>query len=62
MFKNTEKIDDKIPIYHNDKLNERFNEAVPKKNMLTLKENEDVMKKLNLNYIKKSLAIQTNTY
>ena len=37
-----------IPSYRIDKLKERYNEAFLKKTELTLKENKDVMKALNL--------------
>ena len=49
MYKTTEKINDTIPSYKIDNLKERYNEALLKKTELTLKENDNVMKKLNLN-------------
>ena len=48
LYKITEKINDTIPSCHIDNLKERYNEALLKKTELTLKQNEDVMKKLNL--------------
>ena len=44
----TEKINDTIPSYKIDNLPERFNEALVKKTELPMKENDSVMKKLNL--------------
>ena len=41
-------ISDKIASYKIDNLEERYNEALLKKTELTLKENKDVMKKLNI--------------
>ena len=49
MYKVTEIINDTIPSYKIDNLKERYNEALLKKTELTLKENDNVMKKLNLN-------------
>ena len=49
LYKITEIINDTIPAYKIDKLPERYNEALLKKTALTLKENNNVMKKLNLN-------------
>ena len=49
LYKITEIIKDTIPSYHIDNLSERYNEALLKKTDLTVKENKDVMKKLNLN-------------
>ena len=49
LYKITEIINDKIPSYKIDNLKERYNEALLKKTNLTLKENNAVMKKLNLN-------------
>ena len=48
LYKITEIINDTIPTYHIDNLPERYNEALLKKTELTLKENDNVMKKLNL--------------
>ena len=39
---------DAIPSYRNDRLEERYNESFLKKTELTIKENQDVMKALNL--------------
>ena len=47
LYKITEIINDTIPSYHIDNLKERYNESLLKKTELTLKENKDVMKKLN---------------
>ena len=49
MYKITEIINDTIPSYKIDNLKERYNEALLKKTELTLKENDNVMKMLNLN-------------
>ena len=49
LYKITEIINDTIPGYHIDNLKERYNESLLKKTNLTMKENKDVMKKLNLN-------------
>ena len=49
LYKITEIINDTIPSYKIDKLSERYNESLLKKTELTLKENDAVMKKLNLN-------------
>ena len=48
MYKITEIINDTIPSYKIDNLKQRYNEAILKKTELTLKENDNVMKKLNL--------------
>ena len=48
LYKITEIIIDTIPSYKIDKLSERYNESLLKKTELTLKENDNVMKKLNL--------------
>ena len=49
MYKITEIINDTIPSYKIDNLKERYNESLLKKTELTMKENNVVMKKLNLN-------------
>ena len=49
LYKITEIIKDTIPGYKIDNLKERYNEPLLKKTELTLKENDNVMKKLNLN-------------
>ena len=49
LYKDGEIINDTIPSYHIDSLSERYNEVLLKKTELTMKENEDVMKALNLN-------------
>ena len=48
LYKITEIINDTIPSYHIDNLPERYNESLVKKTDLTLKENNAVMKKLNI--------------
>ena len=48
LYKITENINDAIPSYKIDNLPERYNEALLKKTELTMKENKDVMKKLNI--------------
>ena len=48
LYKITEIINDTIPSYRLDNLKERYNESLLKKTELTLKENDNVMKKLNL--------------
>ena len=48
LYKTTEIIIDTIPSYKIDNLKERYNESLLKKTELTLKENNGVMKKLNL--------------
>ena len=52
LYKITEIINDTIPSYRLDILPESFNESLLKKTDLTLEENNDVMKKLNINFIK----------
>ena len=49
LYKITEIINDTIPRYKIDNLKERYNESLLKKTELTLKQNKDVMKTLNLN-------------
>ena len=48
LYKITEIINDTIPSYKIDNLSERYNELLLKKTDLTLKENNSVMKKLNI--------------
>ena len=48
LYKITEVINDTIPSYKIDSLKERYNESLLKKTKLTYKENDNVMKKLNL--------------
>ena len=48
LYKITEIVNDTIPSYKIDNLSERYNESLLKKTDLTLKENNSVMKKLNL--------------
>ena len=49
MYKITEIINDTIPSYKIDNLKERYNESLLKKTELTMKENNAVMKNMNLN-------------
>ena len=51
LYKITEIINDTLPSYHIDNLQERYNEALLKKTELTLKENNTVMKKLRLDIV-----------
>ena len=48
LYRTTETINDTIPSYHIDNLPERYNESLIKKRELTMKENDSIMKKLNL--------------
>ena len=48
LYKITEIINDTIPSYKIDNLKERYNESLLKKTELTMKENKDVMKNLNI--------------
>ena len=48
LYKITEIINDTIPSYRLDNLKERYNESLLKKTDLTMKEKDNVMKKLNL--------------
>ena len=48
LYKITEIINDTIPSYRLDNLPERYNESLSKKTVLTMKENDNVIKKLNL--------------
>ena len=49
LYKIREIINDTIPSYKIDNLKERYNESLLKKTDLTMKENNSVMKKINLN-------------
>ena len=51
LYKITEIINDTLPSYKIDNLNERYNEALLKKTELTLKENNNVMKKLSIDIV-----------
>ena len=51
LYKFTEIINDTIPTYHIDNLPERYNEALLKKTELTLKENDNVIKKLKIDIV-----------
>ena len=48
LYKITELIIDTVPSFRLDNLPERYNEALLKKTELTMKENNSVMKKLNI--------------
>ena len=48
LYKITEQIKDTIPSYHLDNVPDRYNEALLKKTELTIKENNSVMKKINI--------------
>ena len=48
LYKNTEIINDTIASYRLENLPEGYNESLLKKTELTMKENDSVMKKLNL--------------
>ena len=48
LYKITEIINDTIPAYKINNLKERYNESLLKKTELTMKENNSVMKKLNI--------------
>ena len=48
LYKITEIINDTMPSYKIDNLSERYNESLLKKTNLTMKENNSVMRKLNL--------------
>ena len=49
LYKITEITSDTVPIYKIDNLEERYNQSLLKKTELSLKQNKDVMKALNLN-------------
>ena len=51
LYKITEIINDTIPSYNIDNLKERYNESLLKKTDLTMKENDNVMKKLKINIV-----------
>ena len=51
LYKITEIINDTIPSYRIDKLPERFDESFLKQTKLTLKQNKDVTKKLNIDIV-----------
>ena len=48
LYKITETINDTIPSYRLDNLPERYNESLLKKTELTLKEKDNIMKKLDI--------------
>ena len=49
LYKITEIVQNTVPPYKIDKLKERYNESLLKKTDLTMKEKDNVLKKLNLN-------------
>ena len=51
LYKITEIINDTIPTYHIDNLPERYNESLLKKTELTLKENDNVIKKIKIDIV-----------
>ena len=51
LYKITEIINDTIPAYKINNLPERYNESLLKKTELTMKENDDVMKKLRIDIV-----------
>ena len=51
LYKITEIINDTIPGYKIDNLKERYNEALLKKTELTMKENDNVMKKIRIDIV-----------
>ena len=51
LYKITEIINDTIPSYHIDNLKERYNESLLKRTELTIKENDNVMKKLRIDIV-----------
>ena len=48
LYKITKIINDTLPSYKIDNLKERYNESLLRKTDLTIKENDNVMKKLNI--------------
>ena len=57
LFKITEINHGTIPIYHIDNLKERHKETLSKKTELTMKENKDLLRKINLSEIEVSWTI-----
>ena len=51
LYKITEMINDTIPAYKINNLSERYNESLLKKTELTMKENDNVMKKLRIDIV-----------
>ena len=51
LYKITEIINDTIPSYKIDNLEERYNQSLLKKTELTMKENKDVKKKLSIDIV-----------
>ena len=58
----SEIVNDTIPSYRLDNLPERYNKAFLRRTELTMKENRAFKKTLNLNWIKKSLAMRAHPY
>ena len=56
LYKITEIINDTIPSYHIDNLPERYNESLLKKTDLSMKENDNVMKKIKFKLNQTSVA------
>ena len=52
LYQITEIIKNKIPSYRNDNLQEHYNEALLKKTELSIEENNNVMKELNITQTK----------
>ena len=51
LYKITEIVNDTIPSYKINNLPERYNESLLKKTKLTMKENDNVMKKLGIDIV-----------
>ena len=51
LYKFTEIINDTIPAYKIDNLKQRYNESLLKKTELTMKENDNVVKKLRIDIV-----------
>ena len=51
LYKNTEVVNDTIPSYRLDKLKERYSKSLLKKTDLSMKENDNVMKKLKIDIV-----------
>ena len=51
LYKITEIVNDTIPSYKINNLKERYNESLLKKTDLSMKENDNVMKKLKINIV-----------
>ena len=63
LYENTEIVNDTIPSYKINQLTKRYNESSLKKTTLILKENNSVIKKINITYIKANcLCPHTHRY